>query len=135
MRHFVHTNYMDRLHFNAQVNQFNFRMDGASEQSLGVSPKPLLLAALAGCAGMDVVSILKKKEIEFHDLSIDVRGDLTREEPRIYQLIHILFSVRIMPDLLHEMDAAVKLSFDNYCGVYAMLNKACKITYEVVLKD
>lgn len=135
MNHTVHTHYMDQLHFSATLNEHNIVMDGAREQSKGVSPKPLLLTALAGCAGMDVVSILNKKEIEFDNFSIDVRGDLTREEPRIYELIHITFSVRILPDMLHEMDDAVRRSFASYCGVYAMLSKACKITYEVVLKE
>ena len=135
MTHIVHTQYLDQFHFDSKLNEHTIQMDGSKEQLHGVSPKPLLLSALAGCAGMDVVSILKKKDIDFRDFSIDVRGDLTRAEPRIYELIHITFSIRIMTDMLHEMDAAVKLSFDSYCGVYAMLSKACKITYEVVLKE
>lgn len=135
MTHTVHTSYMDQLQFTARLNEHSIMMDGAREFSVGVSPKPLLLSALAGCAGMDIVSILKKKEIDFSEFSIDVRGDLTREEPRVYDLIHITFSIRIMADMLHEMDAAVKLSFDSYCGVHAMLSKVCKITYEVVMKE
>lgn len=134
MNHTVHTEYMDQLRFNASINGHAIAMDGSRENPSGVSPKPLLLAALAGCAGMDVVSILRKKEIDFEDLTIDVKGDLTREEPRIYENIHITFSMRIMTDLLHELDAAVKLSFDSYCGVYAMLCKSGRISYEVVLK-
>lgn len=135
MNHTIHTTYMDQLHFVAQMNHHHIVMDGSRDQPEGVSPKPLLLTALAGCAGMDIVSILKKKDIAFSDFSIAVKGDLTREEPRVYELIHITFSIRIMADMLHEMDAAVKLSFDSYCGVHAMLSKACRITYEVVMKD
>jgi putative redox protein len=135
MTHTVHTQHLDQFLFDAKLNEHIIKMDGSKEQLHGVSPKPLLLSALAGCAGMDVVSILKKRDIDFSDFSIDVRGDLTREEPRIYELIHITFSIRILADMLHEMDAAVKLSFDSYCGVYAMLSKSSKITYEVVLKE
>ncbi|MFM9984765.1 MAG: OsmC family protein [Flavobacteriales bacterium] len=135
MTHTVQTQYMDQFHFDAKLNEHTIKMDGSKEQLHGVSPKPLLLSALAGCAGMDVVSILKKREIDFEDFSIEVRGDLTRQEPRIYELIHIVFSIRMMTDMLHEMDAAVKLSFESYCGVYAMLSKASRITYEVVLKE
>ena len=36
-----------------------------------------MLAALGGCTGMDVVSILKKMRVEFKSLNVKVEGELT----------------------------------------------------------
>jgi putative redox protein len=36
-------------------------------QNLGPRPKLLMMVALAGCTGMDVVSILKKMRVEIID--------------------------------------------------------------------
>ena len=40
-------------------------MTSVGGENTGPRPKPLLIAALTGCTGMDVVSILKKMKVEF----------------------------------------------------------------------
>ena len=50
------------LSFISTIDQHSLTMDASaiSSEGLGPSPKKLMLAALAGCTGIDVVSILEK---------------------------------------------------------------------------
>jgi putative redox protein len=101
---------------------------------LGAKPKTLLLTALGGCTAMDVVSILKKMQVEFAGLKIHASADLTEEHPKVFKSIHIkyLFSGKGLP--MDKLEKAVNLSLDKYCGVSAMLAKACPITHEIVVE-
>ncbi len=55
----------------------------------GPSNTELLLMALCGCTGMDVVSILKKKRVEFDDFEVDAEGEVTSELPNRLTAIHV----------------------------------------------
>jgi putative redox protein len=101
---------------------------------LGAKPKTLLLTALGGCTAMDVVSILKKMQVEFEGLKIHTSADLTEEHPKVFKSIHIkyIFSGKGLP--MDKLERAANLSMYKYCGVSAMLAKACPITHEIVVE-
>jgi len=98
----------------------------------GARPKTLLLAGLGGCTAMDVVSILRKMQVGLDGLKVHVGADLSEAHPRVFKSIHVryVFSGRSLPQ--DKLERAVSLSLDKYCGVGAMLAKACPITHEVV---
>jgi putative redox protein len=102
--------------------------------NLGAKPKTLLLTALGGCTAMDVVSILKKMQVGFEGLKIHTSADLTEDHPKVFKSIHIkyVFSGKDLP--VDKLEKAVNLSLDKYCGVSAMLAKACPITHEIVVE-
>lgn len=50
--------------------------------TVGFAPKALMLSSLAGCSGLDVVSLLKKMRVSPTDFKIIVTGELTDEHPR-----------------------------------------------------
>ena len=53
--------------FEAEVNGFKLMLDAepaVGGKNQGPRPKPLTLVSLAGCTGMDVISILKKMKVE-----------------------------------------------------------------------
>ena len=53
----------DEMGFEAHLDSFNFMIDAYPEvggKERGPRPKGLTLISLAGCTGMDVISILKK---------------------------------------------------------------------------
>jgi len=102
---------------------------------LGAKPKTMLLAALGGCTAMDVVSILNKQRVEFDGLKITASADVTDEHPKVFKSIHVkyAFSGHALP--LEKLERAVALSMDKYCGVAAMLAKACPITHEIVVEE
>ena len=100
----------------------------------GPKPKTLLLTALGGCTAMDVVSILGKMQVRFAGLAIHSSADLTEEHPKVFKSIHIryVFSGKDLP--IGKLERAVSLSLEKYCGVSAMLAKACPITHEIVVE-
>mgnify|MGYP005635804329 CR=1 FL=1 len=55
-----------------------------SDELFGVSPKTMMLSALAGCSGIDVVSILNKMKITDYEFSMDIEGELTQEHPKYF---------------------------------------------------
>ncbi|HOT01378.1 MAG TPA: OsmC family protein, partial [Acidobacteriota bacterium] len=98
-------------------------------------PKGLLLTGLAGCTGMDVVSLLTKMRVSFTRFSVEVSGDLTTDHPKIFSRIHIRY-ILAGPNIARDkVEKAVNLSQEKYCGVAAMLQKACPITHEIIIQD
>lgn len=98
----------------------------------GPRPKPLVLASLAGCTGMDVVSILKKMQQPFTYFNIEVDADATEEHPKTYNAMKIIYEFKESDGLdLKKVEKAVQLSQDRYCGVSALLKKAIPLDYEI----
>jgi len=50
-------------------------------------PAALVLAALAGCTGMDAVSIMSKKRVDFHGYRVEVSGEQREDYPRSFTRI------------------------------------------------
>lgn len=87
----------------------------------GPSPIETVLAALAGCTGMDVVSILRKKRVPFTRYTIETRADQAETYPMVFtrvDIVHVVEGEGISPDAVHR---AVELSALKYCPVSAML--------------
>ena len=97
----------------------------------GPRPKPLLLFSLAGCTGMDVVSLLKKMRVDFEGFKIQVTGELTDEHPKYYHKIHLTYQFKGKDIDNSKVEKAVNLSQDKYCGVSFMLKKSAEITWEI----
>lgn len=99
----------------------------------GPRPKALLLSALAGCTGMDVVAILRKMQMPFDRFTIAVDGTLTEQHPRVYGKVALVYS--FWGDALDEskINKAVQLSQDRYCGVSATMREVGEITHQVRL--
>ena len=97
----------------------------------GASPKQLLLASLATCTGMDVVSLFKKMRVEYSSLSIVVEADLTEEHPRVFSEIRLTYYLTGSEFDKDKVKKAVDLSQDKYCGISAMLKKNSPILYTI----
>ncbi|MFN4319551.1 MAG: OsmC family protein [Aquificaceae bacterium] len=100
----------------------------------GHRPMELVLVALAGCSGVDISHILKKKRQEVKDIQIEVVGVRRDEHPRVYERISIKYKVYGRGIKEKAVEEAVRLSVNKYCSVYAMLSEACDIQvgFEVV---
>ena len=107
-------------------------MDG--DKAVANSPMELVLIALCGCTGYDVVSILTKKREPFTGLEVSARGERAAEPPTVYTNIELTYRVR--GKVTHKaMEDAVRLSKDKYCSVSAMLGKTAKIISEIQYVD
>jgi len=101
----------------------------------GARPKQFMLYALAGCTGMDVVSILKKMRVEFDDLSVSVEAEMTEEHPKHYKSMHVIYSFKGKNLPLKKIEKAVKLSEDQYCGVGVVYKKVMPVTSEIRIAE
>jgi putative redox protein len=96
----------------------------------GARPMEILLSALGGCMGMDLVTILTKKKRDLKDLKISMHGKRSGDHPHVLESVSITFDMW-GPDITNEdVQWAVNLSLSKYCSVSAMLAKACKISYK-----
>lgn len=93
------------------------------------TPMETLLVALAGCTGMDVVSLLKKMRVNFTHLEIKVKGERREEHPRIFTRIELEYTVYGNDIDEGAVKRAIDLSQEKYCSVSAMLRPACPINY------
>lgn len=111
-------------------------MDGPPEfggVAAGSRPLELLLIGLAGCTGMDVVSILAKKRLPLDEFRVDAEAERAADHPKVFTEIKISYYFR--GDGLTDEDVvqAIELSQEKYCSVSAMLSRAAKISYEYTI--
>jgi putative redox protein len=132
--HFVSTSYAGGLSFQSQIDQYQLKMDTTSEESsgFGPSPKKLMLASLAGCTGIDVVSILNKMKVEFSNFTIDVNAQLSELHPQIYQKVELIYTIQVKEIDKPKMERAVHLSKEKYCGVSAMFASFSTVKFSIV---
>jgi putative redox protein len=107
-------------------------MDGDPKvggHNTGLRPMELLLVGLGGCAGMDVISIMKRKKQDVTGLDINVKGQKAENYPKKFTDINIEFIIKgrnISEDALKK---SIDLSMNKYCSVKATLEGAAKINY------
>ncbi len=132
--HFVSTNFTQGMAFTADINGHKVLMDTTADDGgadSGPSPKRLMLAALAGCTGIDIVSILDKMKVPFSHFSIDVHASLSNEHPKTYKLVKMRYKIKVSEEDKIKMGKAVTLSQEKYCGVYAMFKAFAKMDTEI----
>ena len=132
--HDVNTVFNDGMSFTAHINDHEIRMDTSTDdggQNSGPGPKRLMLASLAGCTGIDIVSLLNKMKVTFSDLSISVHAVLSNEHPKIYNMVKIRYTIKVAEEDKPKMIKAVNLSSEKYCGVFAMFSTFAKMDTEI----
>jgi putative redox protein len=97
----------------------------------GATPMQLMLIGIGGCAGMDVVAILKKRRSPFTDLQVFIRGERAEDHPRRYTRICIDFVAHGQGVELKDLERAARLSVTKYCSALASLNAAVDYTCRV----
>ncbi|WP_297086006.1 OsmC family protein [uncultured Draconibacterium sp.] len=134
MKHIVDMAWTDKLAFKADMDGHEVIIDASEEvggSDLGPRPKKLMLTALAGCTGIDVVMILKKMKVDFEALNVIVEGELTEEHPKYYNKMTIVYQFKGKDLPLAKLEKAVKLSEEKYCGVSAVYREAMDMKTEI----
>ncbi len=105
-------------------------MDGPEKFSgleAGSRPMELFLISLAGCTGMDVVSLLEKMRVKLEDFKMEVEAERVETHPKVFTKIRIeyfFFGKDIDPE---KVEKAIDLSQNKYCSASAMLKKVVDI--------
>lgn len=133
--HFVSTFFGSGMAASSTIGEHKVQIDSTTENggtNTGPGPKRLMLTSLAGCTGIDIVSILTKMKVAFSELSIDTEATLSDEHPKIYTHVKIVYKVKLAEADQSKMEKAVTLSADKYCGVMAMFRTFATIESSIV---
>jgi len=101
----------------------------------GTSPMELLGISLAGCTGMDVIDILRKKRQDVTGFEVRVHGDQAAEHPRVFTYMLVEYVVTGHHIEQEAVERAVELSVTKYCSVLAMLKKAAEIEHKITILE
>lgn len=138
MKSEINVRWMENMAFESEINGHKIVIDADPKfggEDKGPRPKSFTLLALAGCTGMDVISLLKKFRIDVDEFKVRVEGDLTDEHPIQFTKMHVIYEVKGKNIDLEKVNKAVKLSQEKYCGVIATYRKGIEISYEVLVKS
>ena len=109
------------------------KMDASEEvggKNTGARPTELLLNAVAGCTGIDIISILKKMRLDPTSFSMDVEGDRADDHPKRFTKIHIHYTLEgDLPE--DKVIRAIELSTEKYCSVSHSLNAEITVSYSL----
>jgi putative redox protein len=98
------------------------------DNATGMKPSELLLVALGGCTGVDVVSILKKRRQEVTGLEVEVTGEQDPNPPWTYRRIDVHYTVRGSALSERAVERAIELSEEKYCSVRTTVSGVAEVT-------
>jgi putative redox protein len=121
------------LRFDAEVAGLRFPLD-SGQGAIAPSPMQAVLAAVGGCTGMDVISILRKMRQKVMAYELVVNAERADEHPRVFteiEIVHRITGVDLSPSMIER---AIQLSETQYCSVHAMLAPSVRLSsrYELV---
>ena len=116
--------------FDVDVDGFKMKIDAAPEHGgggAGPTPKPLMLTALAGCTGMDVIAILGKMRITPTAFSVSADTELVDTHPKVFKEVVVTYRFEGQDLPVERLKRAVELSETRYCAVNAMISQATSV--------
>jgi putative redox protein len=121
------------LLFEARVGEVAFPLD-SGPGVIYPSPVQSVLAAIGACAGMDVISILRKKRQRVTAYEVAVSGERRDEHPRVFTRIEVVHRFRGHELSPAAIEDAIRLSDTKYCSVHASLRPDIEIVsrYEIL---
>lgn len=134
MKQKLKLDFLEGMAFETEMNGHKIYIDADESvggKNLGPRPKAFMMLALAGCTGMDVVSILRKMRVEYEDLSIEIDAELTEEHPKKYSSMKVIYKFKGKDIPLEKIQKAVDLSKERYCGVSANYKEAFEVSHEI----
>jgi putative redox protein len=138
MKHVLDLAWKQNLAFEGDMDGHHLVIDASKEgggDDLGPRPKKLMLTALAGCTGIDVIMILKKMQVFPEAFNVIVEGDLTEEHPMRYNKMKVIYQFKGIGLPIEKLEKAVKLSEEKYCGVSAAYRLAMDLTFEIKIVE
>jgi len=125
-----------KMSFTSVLGDHKITVDAAPEfggENKGPGPKTLIMVSLAGCTGMDIVSLLEKMRVDFKTFNIKVEAEISDEHPKKYNELKVIYELTGNNIDVEKVEKAVALSEEKYCGVWATLRPGVKMSYEIRL--
>lgn len=100
-------------------------------------PMEFIVLGLAGCTGMDVISVLQKKKQPVVDFQVQVHAQRVDEHPKVISSAVIEYIVTGKDIDEAALLRAIGLSSEKYCPAQAMLGKAfpMQLVYKIFDED
>jgi putative redox protein len=137
MKQKINLDFLGGMAFETELNGHKIYLDATEAvggKDTGPRPKGLMMVALAGCTGMDVVSILKKMRVNFDDLSIEVEGEMAEEHPKKFTGMKVIYRFKGKDLPMDKIQKAVDLSRERYCGVSANYSASFPVDHEIIVE-
>ncbi|MBU2937957.1 OsmC family protein [Lacinutrix sp. C3R15] len=127
----ITANWKGNMVFESDNPRWDSIMMDASEEfggtNSGMAPKAMMLSSLAGCSGLDVVSVLDKMKATVEGFYMTVEGELTEEHPKYYHTVTVEYHFTGKDLNESKIKKAVDLSVEKYCGVMEMFRKFANV--------
>ena len=107
----------------------------SSDGGSGPTPMQLMLMGVAGCTGIDVIAIMKKRRARLTDLKINIFGAQAEEYPRRFEQIEIEYLMYGHDLKSKDVERAIKLSEEKYCSASASINAEISHSYQIFDAD
>jgi len=106
----------------------------AKDKKENLSPMELLLSAVASCAAVEVVSMIKKRRRDFKDIKAEASGVRAESHPKYYTSIDINYIIYSTDLTDKEADRFISLALEKYCSVGSTINKQTIInhTFQII---
>ncbi|MCC6349854.1 MAG: OsmC family protein [Candidatus Eisenbacteria bacterium] len=115
------------LRFDAQFPKHSITLDSGPEPT-APSPMHHLLAAIGGCAAMDVISILRKKRLQISAYEVELEAERAETHPKRLLSVTLVHRVTGRGVPLAAVEESVRLSAERYCSVRHTLDPAMPMT-------
>lgn len=99
------------------------------QSNTGGSPVETILAALASCTAMDVISIAAKKRQTVTSYTVEATGDQRDKYPQVYSEITVIHEIEGTDLSEAAIRRAIELSATKYCPVNAMVSAGPTIVH------
>jgi putative redox protein len=130
--------WIDGLRFAARTSSgrgllLDTRLKEDGTGGTGPAPGELLPVALAGCTGMDVISILQKMQQQVTRFEVEVTFEQASEHPKRYTSFTVTYHLEGIDLDPGRVDRACALSRDRYCSVAANLEAGAPVKHFIVI--
>jgi putative redox protein len=126
----VSTKWNGGMQFESSDGSHSALMDSKAPfgKDTALSPKQLLLAAVMGCTGIDVISLMKKHKQDVQKFWLEADAPISDKQkyPAVFSHIQLDYYFEGAVEKEKAIEA-VMLSQTLYCGVSAMVSKAMPI--------
>lgn len=125
------------LHFEGRSGAFEIPLDSSRAPAVprGPTPVQLMMMALGGCTGMDVISILRKKRLDVTGYTVEVSGERRDEHPKIFLHMQVLHRLRGRGLMRAVVEEAVTLSHEKYCTVSGQIGATARISHAIEIVE
>jgi putative redox protein len=137
MANSVNVTWGKNMKFIADVDGHQVILDAGESvggKNEGPRPKSLMMVALAGCTGMDVISILNKMKVVVTFFNVRVEGETKEDHPKKFTKMNIIYEISGPEVEFEKVKKAVELSVEKYCGVNANYRDSMEMNYQIIIR-